>query len=136
MYVQGGCLCSAIRFQITGAPLSSCICHCATCRRASAAPAVAWISINRAQFTFVSGVAHCYRSSQGVVRQFCRSCGSQLTYEIATSPNTIDVTTVSLDDPIAYPPTMEVWLDHRLPWQTLNRTLIQFSRWTDVEGLS
>lgn len=32
-------------------------------------------------------------------------------------PDTIDMTTASLDDPDAYPPTTEVWLEDRLSWQ-------------------
>jgi len=32
-------------------------------------------------------------------------------------PDTIDITTASLDAPDAYPPTTEVWLEDRLSWQ-------------------
>ncbi len=123
---QGGCLCSAIRYGIYGAPMFSSICHCATCRRAGAAPMVAWLTVNRTQFKILSGSPHVYRSSRGVVRRFCRSCGSQLTYENTANPDGIDVTTVSLDDPNAFPPTMEVWLEHRIPWQASAQTLIPY----------
>jgi hypothetical protein len=68
----------------------------------------------------LSGEARSYRSSPGVTRRFCAACGSALTYEATTSPETIDITTVSLDDPNLFPPTREVWLDHRLPWQVVD----------------
>ena len=128
---EGGCLCSAIRYRISEIPLFSSICHCVTCRRASAAPTVAWLTVTRAHFQILSGSPHVYRSSQGVVRQFCRTCGSQLSYENTMSPNTIDITTISLDNPNAFPPTMEVWLEHRIPWQAPNQTLSQYPRGTD-----
>jgi hypothetical protein len=35
----------------------------------------------------------------------------------ARRPDTIDITTASLDYPDDYPPTEEVWLEHRLTWQ-------------------
>jgi hypothetical protein len=114
---QGGCLCSAIRFRVSGEPIFSSICHCATCRRASAAPTVAWLTFDRGQIEILSGQPRVYRSSQGVVRQFCGTCGSQLWYEQADRPNTIDITTASMDNPNLFPPTMEVWLEHRLSWQ-------------------
>jgi len=42
---EGGCLCGAVRYRMVGAPLSSAICHCASCRRASGAPTVAWLTV-------------------------------------------------------------------------------------------
>ncbi len=94
---------------------------------------VAWLTVNRTQFKILSGTPHIYRSSHGVVRRFCRSCGSQLTYENTTSPSTIDIATVSLDDPNAFPPTMEVWLEHRIPWQAPNQTLVPYPRGTNYD---
>lgn len=114
---QGGCLCSAIRFRISGEPVFSSICHCATCRRASAAPTVGWLTFDRGQVEMLSGQPRIYRSSQGVVRRFCGTCGSQLSYETAESPTTIDITTASMDNPALFPPTLEVWLEHRVSWQ-------------------
>jgi hypothetical protein len=125
---EGGCLCKAIRYHISGVPLSSIVCHCATCRRASAAPTVAWLTIDRARFHFLSGSPRMFLSSGDVVRRFCDICGTPLTYENAGSPNTIDVTTASLDFPDLYPPTMEVWLEHKLAWQRANESLGQFRR--------
>ena len=127
---QGGCLCSAIRFRISGEPLFSSICHCSTCRRASAAPTVAWLTFNRGQVEILSGNPRSYRSSQGVVRQFCGSCGSQLFYESVERPADIDITTASLDNPQLFPPTLEVWLEHRVPWQATDPTRTQCPRST------
>jgi hypothetical protein len=125
---EGGCLCKAIRYGISGDPLSSIICHCATCRHASAAPAVAWLTVNRSVFHFLCGSPRMFQSSRDVVRRFCEICGTQLTYETAGSPNTIDVTTASLDIPDLYPPTMEVWLEHKLGWQSPNERMGQYRR--------
>jgi hypothetical protein len=125
---EGGCLCSAIRFRISGEPTYSSICHCATCRRASAAPTVAWLTFDRGQVEILSGQPRTYRSSQGVVRQFCGTCGSQLSYETVERPTTIDITTLSLDNPNMFPPTLEVWLEHRISWQSPDQTRAQYPR--------
>ena len=127
---EGGCLCSAIRYRIAGSPISSALCHCATCRRASGAPLVAWLTVNRHQLQLLSGLPEVYRSSQGVKRQFCGSCGSQLSYEMVNRPETIDISTVSLDDPNLFPPTMEVWLDHKLPWHPARADLAPYGEGT------
>lgn len=125
---EGGCLCSAIRFRISGEPIYSSVCHCASCRRASAASVVAWLTFDRSQIEILSGQPRVYRSSQGVVRQFCATCGSQLTYENAATPATVDITTASLDNPNLFPPTLEVWLEHRLSWQAADQARTQYAK--------
>jgi hypothetical protein len=123
----GGCLCGAIRYRVTGAPLSSVICHCVSCRRASGAPTVAWIEVDRKGFEFIAGEPAAFRSSPGVVRRFCGTCGSALTYEAESRPGSIDVTTGTLDAPHGFPPTAEVWLDDRVHWQSADPTRRHFA---------
>ena len=117
-----------MRYRVTGAPLSSIICHCQSCRRASAAPSVAWVTFDAAHFKVLSGELRSFRSSPGVTRKFCTVCGSPITYENDRDPGSIDVTTVSLDDPNRFPPAREVWLEHRIAWEATNETLDQFPR--------
>jgi hypothetical protein len=121
--IEGGCLCEAIRYRVVGVPVSSIICHCNTCRRASGAPSVAWLTFPFGNFTLMSGRPQIFRSSPGVKRTFCASCGTPLTYESDHELGTIDVTTISLDDPSKFPPTREVWLDHKLAWEEANPSL-------------
>jgi hypothetical protein len=125
---EGGCLCGAIRYRLSGQPVSSVICHCYTCRRASGAATVAWITVERSQFEFLSGHPRVYRSSAEVIRRFCAACGSALSYEHANSAGGIDITTLTLDEPNRFPPTQEVWLEHRIPWQPVNPGLRQSAR--------
>jgi hypothetical protein len=125
---EGGCSCEAIRYRITEPPTYSVVCHCASCRRANGATAIAWITVARAEFRFLSGFPQPHQSSLGVVRRFCRTCGSPLTYENAGSPDSIDITTATLDAPEAFPPLQEVWLEHKLSWQPVNPALAHFPR--------
>lgn len=127
-HIEGGCLCGAIRFRVSGAPFSSVICHCRTCRKASAAPSVGWLSFDRENFELIRGVPRLFASSAGVVRTFCADCGSPLTYASGHSPNEIDVTTISLDDESLFPPTREVWLSHKVIWEATGANLAQYAR--------
>ena len=89
---------------------------------------VAWIVIRRSHFAFLSGEPRSCHSSAHVIRTFCGNCGSPLTYQHDDSPETIDVTTVTLDSPERFPPTREIWIEHRLAWQTLNATIRHYPR--------
>lgn len=82
----------------------------------------------------LSGQPRIYRSSQGVVRQFCGTCGSQISYETVESPTTIDITTASMDNPSIFPPTLEVWLEHRVSWQSTDPTRTPYPRSTRWPG--
>lgn len=121
--VTGGCFCGAIRYRGTVAPRSSVICHCQTCRHVTGALLVPWVTFPRKDFSFVSGAPARLESSSAVVRTFCSACGTALTYESARSDDEIDVTTCTLDDPNAFPPTHHCWVSHDLSWFNLRDDL-------------
>ena len=126
MNSEGGCLCGAVRYRVSGEPLYSTICHCASCRKAAAAPTVAWLTFERDHFAILSGTPRSFASSPGVQRTFCTSCGTPLTYASERRPTHIDITTASLDDPTRFPPTYEVWLEDRLAWQPIDASRKHF----------
>jgi hypothetical protein len=125
---QGGCLCGSIRYRIAATPIARALCHCRSCRLAAGAPSVAWIVVKRDDFAFTVGDPVRFRSSPSVVRTFCGKCGTPLTYQHDDSPSTIDVTTATLDAPEDFPPTREIWLEHRLAWEPLDENLEHFQR--------
>jgi hypothetical protein len=114
--IQGGCLCGAVRYRAASPPRISTICHCADCRKACGAPSVAWITFPAESFAFAQGEPSRYRSSPPVVRTFCGRCGTPLTYQSDERAHEIDVTTASLDDAEAFPPTKQVFPEQKLSW--------------------
>ena len=124
---EGGCLCGAIRYRITGAPRARSLCHCRSCQRAAGAPSVAWVVMNHADFAFVAGRPVVFRSSPGVLRTFCGTCGTSLTYQREAEPQTIDATTATLDSPNDFAPTREIWLTHKLNWERANDTMAHYA---------
>jgi hypothetical protein len=125
---EGGCLCGSIRYRIAGMPTAQALCHCRSCRLAAGAPSVAWIVVRREHFAITKGAPAQFRSSPSVVRTFCGQCGTALTYQHDYSPNTIDITTATLEAPEDFPPTREIWLEHRLAWEPLDDNLQHFQR--------
>jgi hypothetical protein len=116
MHLTGGCACGAVRYEARGTPFHSTLCHCADCRRAAGAPAVAWFSVKADGLVFVQGAPALHRSSPPVERGFCGRCGTQLLYRNDADPDEVDVTTCSLDDPEAVPPHDHTFAARRLHW--------------------
>ena len=94
-------------------------CHCANCRRAAGAQAVAWITVEKSKFALEKGTPKKYRTETDAWRTFCDLCGTSLTYENDVRPNEIDLTTGSLDQPEDFPPTKDVFEEEKLPWVDL-----------------
>src|SRR5258706_3900756 len=107
--VSGGCVCGAVRYRARGRPTVSMVCHCRTCTRPAGSTAVAWVTCAAADVSFVVGKPAELRSSPPVVRTFCETCGTPLTYVHADRPSQIDVTTCTLDEPEAFPPSHHAW---------------------------
>ena len=116
---EGGCLCGQIRYQASGEPLAVALCHCSFCRKASGAPAVAWALYPEDSVKVSSGEPRTHASSDGVRRQFCPDCGTQLLFAADYIPGLVDITTASLDNPNALPPAMHIWDASRLDWLQL-----------------
>lgn len=125
---DGGCLCGEVRYRISGAPLSSQICHCFSCRRAAGAQSVAYLTVSDTDFSFISGEPVEYRSSPEVVRTFCGRCGTSLTYEHEEDRDSIDVNTATLDRPEEFPPTFHVWMEDKVGWESVEDGLPRFQQ--------
>ena len=124
----GGCLCGAIRYRITAAPLVTSFCHCRSCRLATGAPAVAWVILPRDGLVFDRGEPVAFASSPSKRRTFCGRCGTSLTYERDDRPDSIDIHTATLDEPDAFPPVREIWLEEKIAWMATNDRFTPYPR--------
>ena len=120
---DGGCLCGAIRYRVSGEAVAATLCHCRSCRRASGGTNVAWAVFDNRQFKWLTGYPAAYSSSPGIEWLYCKHCGSLIGYRRSSRPEHMDVTTGTLDDPGLYPPTVEIWIEHRIAWEPLDPKL-------------
>jgi len=114
--LEGGCLCGAVRYRISQAPLDSGYCHCRMCQKTSGGPVQASAEIPATGFAFTAGEAKAYQSSPNAVRHFCPNCGSQLTFRTLDDPSYVSINTPTLDDPNALPPRVHIWRASRILW--------------------
>lgn len=122
----GGCLCGAIRFAARGEPDWVMHCHCASCRRQTASMLATFAGYTTQTFRFTHGEPGRFESSPGVVRKFCRDCGTPLTYEANWCPDEVHIHLCALDDPAAMPAQGHVFAAEKVPWFHLGDDLPQY----------
>ncbi|MBS0395489.1 MAG: GFA family protein [Proteobacteria bacterium] len=114
--LTGRCLCGAIRYRCGPRLYAPTLCHCESCRRASGAHAVGWLTVSSRDFLVTAGAPAAIESSPGVRREFCGRCGAPLTYRNASRPDEVDVTLGTLDEPGRAPPADHIWMEDAPSW--------------------
>ena len=113
---EGGCLCGAIRYRSTAAPVRGVMCHCSMCRKHSGAPALVFVHFPMKAFTWLGAEPTRYRSTKYAERGFCPRCGSTLTMHEEVLEDRVQVALGSLDTPERAAVDDHVWTREQIPW--------------------
>jgi hypothetical protein len=79
--LQGGCLCGAVRFELTAPPLSAGYCHCTRCQRRTGTGSSISAFVDPASLHWLQGeelIKGWTPASDGAEKCFCRECGAHL----------------------------------------------------------
>ncbi len=78
--LTGGCLCGAVRFEVTAPPLGAGYCHCTRCRRRTGTAASVQAQLEPGSLRLVRGEEHvrAWQPPDGAAKEFCGLCGGQL----------------------------------------------------------
>src|SRR5260370_14780606 len=113
--LTGGCQCGAIRFALSAPPVKVSICHCRMCQKASGAPFASFADIEKADFTWTRGTPAAFRSSSTAERDFCKDCGTPLSFRHIDGPR-IEIMTGTFDRPDRLVPIRQYGTEARLGW--------------------
>ena len=88
---------------------------------------VQWGSVPQADLVVMKGeprrIAYANR-----IRSFAACCGTHLFFEDSKDSKMIDVTIASLDDPTPFAPTKVIFLEDKLPWIVIDKSLPSFQK--------
>ena len=98
MTMSGGCLCGEVRFETSSQPLLIRHCHCEMCRKSSGSAFMTGL-LYRMDAVRWRGAIRNYESSPGVLRTFCRACGSCLGFRQRDASETEFLLLGSFDEP-------------------------------------
>jgi hypothetical protein len=128
--LTGGCLCGAVRYEISGPPKLTVSCHCRDCQYASGgAPAhvmILWaddVAIKKGK-----PKEHYTVSAKGnrMGRLFCKVCGTPLFAKNEAHPEIVHVKVGSLDDTSQFRVQANIWVSSAPPWHYIDSAVTRF----------
>jgi hypothetical protein len=98
--LRGGCLCSAVRYEIDGSIGEPHHCHCSQCRKFHGAAFATYVRSTTSDLRIVSGAERltAYRSPALVRRTFCSRCGASLFFAHDAAPELVWIAVGTLDE--------------------------------------
>jgi hypothetical protein len=117
--LQGGCLCGAVRYEIT-APFSvASYCHCTRCQRRTGTGSSANGRVPSSGFELLSGRerVRSFEPPTGVAKLFCSVCGSALFSGDPFSDEQVAVRLGTLDGDPGIRPQYRQFVDFAAPWE-------------------
>lgn len=112
----GGCLCGAVRYEVSRPPLEVYYCHCRVCQRASGNVVTIWAQFAAVSFRITCGEVKFYRSSDVARRGFCGNCGTHLVVTGFEADEPVAVAVGSLNHPEDLRPEGHFGVESKVPW--------------------
>jgi hypothetical protein len=130
MLITGGCLCGAIRYRATAAPIVTRVCWCRLCQYLGAGSGTVNACFPTEAVTIAGDLADFQSiadSGSKMHRRFCRVCGTQLFSEAESRPHLIFVRAGTLDDPEVAVPAATIWTAQAPTWACIDPHLQTFA---------
>ncbi|HEV2650142.1 MAG TPA: GFA family protein [Rhizomicrobium sp.] len=128
---QGGCMCGAVRYEVSSEPFAVMDFHCRDCQYASGGSHATVVIIPAAAFKLTQGTPKRYTvkgdSGQTVTRSFCGDCGSPLFSEPQSGQIWV-VKAGSLDDPSWLQVGGAIYTKSAQPWAHIDPNKAHFDK--------
>lgn len=104
MRLEGGCYCKGLRYVAEGEPMMKAQCHCRECQYLTGGGPNIFIAMPIAGFSYTKGEPKSFTRADlehPVTREFCPTCGTQITTRPQGFPAVI-IKVGTLDDPTQF----------------------------------
>jgi hypothetical protein len=109
-YYTGGCLCGAVRYEVTGPLRDVVVCHCTMCRKAHGHFGAYTAAPKQGLRLLEARGLKWYRSSDVARRGFCCECGGTLFWE-ASGRDTVSIAAGTLDAPTGLRTALQIHVE-------------------------
>lgn len=117
--LQGGCLCGAVRYEVSAPIISAGYCHCTHCQKRTGTGSSANCRVPQHGFQLLSGAdqLRSYRPPTGVPKLFCSICGSALFSGDPFHDEQVAIRLGTFDQDPGLRPHYRQFVDSTAPWE-------------------
>lgn len=120
--ITGGCLCGAVRYEVSAAPFEVVYCHCRMCQQSQGGIFSVSAGFPRDSLTMTQGAPKFHVSSEFGERGFCSDCGTHMIF-LNRGSDSIYVYLGGIDHPQDLAPQSHIWVESQMPWLTISDNL-------------
>lgn len=118
---EGGCLCGAVRYRVSNAPIVTAACHCTFCQRRTGSAFGIVLYFREQDVEIMRGELKTYEhrsdeSNRWIRMQFCVACGTTVTLRAEVLPGGCGIAGGTFDDPQGFKIEWHTWLRSAHPW--------------------
>jgi hypothetical protein len=120
--MTGGCLCGAVRFELTEPPTSASYCHCTRCQRRTGTGSSAQARIDGRTLRLLKGeeLVKAWRPpGGGFEKLFCPECGAHLFSRHPDDPQRMAVRLGAFDGDPGVRPAWRQFVAYAAPWEPI-----------------
>ena len=129
--LSGKCLCNKVSYSCNAEPTAIFNCHCKDCRKATGSVfgTNLFFSENNVEINGkLSSFKHISDSGSTMTKFFCPSCGSLMFGKNSSKENTISIRAGTVDQINKIKPTINIFMDSRVPSTIIDKKLKQTDR--------
>ena len=120
--VTGGCLCGAVRFELSQPVTSAGYCHCRRCQKRTGTSSSAQARIDGRTFKLLRGAAlvQAWRHPDGGFEKcFCRECGAHLFSRNPDDEAQMSIRMSAFDGDPGVRPSWRAFVAYAAPWEAV-----------------
>jgi len=126
--ITGGCLCGAVRYNVSAPPLLARMCYCRVCQYFACGNAAVNVAFPSSAVSFTGSIKDYVSiadSGTEMRRRFCPECGVHIASGAVTRPEVVILRVGTLDDPDLVTPTKAIWVDSAPRWACIDPAMEQ-----------
>jgi hypothetical protein len=120
--LTGGCLCGAVRFELTAPPAAAGYCHCTRCQRRTGTASSAQARIDGRTLRLLQGeeLVRAWRHPNGGFEKcFCAQCGAHLFSRNPAEPTQMSVRMGAFDSDPGVRLSWRAFVAYAAPWEPI-----------------
>ena len=120
--LTGGCMCEAVRFEVSEPVLGALYCHCKRCQRRTGTAFSVSALTAPGSFSIIEGeeLVRSWDPGDGWIKSFCGRCGSQLYTSSPDNPELISVRVGALEGDPGVRPSAHQFVDYAAVWEPIH----------------